>query len=211
MKELIFRSITSIILLITFYFSYVFDELFYLIILIIFIISFIEFNNLINKIYLKEAFKHLLKFSGAIYLIFISYLLIVNLSELKNLIFYFISICIATDIGGLVFGKTFKGKKLTKISPNKTYSGFYGSFIFSFFIMMLFYKYLNLDFTTILILTFSICLLSQIGDIFFSFLKRKAKVKDTGKILPGHGGILDRVDGMIISLPINILFYTISL
>ncbi len=211
MKELIFRSITSIILLITFYFSYVFDELFYLIILIIFIISFIEFNNLINKIYLKEAFKHLLKFSGAIYLIFISYLLIVNLSELKNLIFYFISICIATDIGGLVFGKTFKGKKLTKISPNKTYSGFYGSFIFSFFIMMLFYKYLNLDFTTILILTFSICLLSQIGDIFFSFLKRKAKVKDTGKILPGHGGILDRVDGIIISLPINILFYTISL
>ena len=166
---------------------------------------------MINKIYLKEAFKHLLKFSGAIYLIFISYLLIVNLSELKNLIFYFISICIATDIGGLVFGKTFKGKKLTKISPNKTYSGFYGSFIFSFFIMMLFYKYLNLDFTTILILTFSICLLSQIGDIFFSFLKRKAKVKDTGKILPGHGGILDRVDGMIISLPINILFYTISL
>lgn len=211
MKELIFRSITSIILLITFYFSYVFDELFYLIILIIFIISFIEFNNLINKIYIKEAFKHLLKFSGAIYLIFISYLLIVNLSELKNLIFYFISICIATDIGGLVFGKTFKGKKLTKISPNKTYSGFYGSFIFSFFIMMLFYKYLNLDFTTILILTFSICLLSQIGDIFFSFLKRKAKVKDTGKILPGHGGILDRVDGIIISLPINILFYTISL
>ncbi len=211
MKELIFRSITSIILLITFYFSYVFDELFYLIILIVFIISFIEFNNLINKIYLKEAFKHLLKFSGAIYLIFISYLLIVNLSELKNLIFYFISICIATDIGGLVFGKTFKGKKLTKISPNKTYSGFYGSFIFSFFIMMLFYKYLNLDFTTILILTFSICLLSQIGDIFFSFLKRKAKVKDTGKILPGHGGILDRVDGIIISLPINILFYTISL
>ena len=75
--------------------------------------------------------------------------------------------------------------------------------------MMLFYKYLNLDFTTILILTFSICLLSQIGDIFFSFLKRKAKVKDTGLILPGHGGMLDRLDGYLIAIPFGLILFNI--
>ncbi len=211
MRELIFRSFTSIILIITLYLTYIYNELFYLLIVIIFILSFIEFYNLIYKINFKKKYRNLFLFMGLTYLILTSYFLIISLSDFKNLIFYFISICIATDIGGLVFGKIFKGRKLTKISPNKTYSGFYGAFIISFFLMMLFYNYINLDFITIFTLTFSICLLSQLGDIFFSFLKRRAKVKDTGKILPGHGGILDRVDGMIISLPINIFFYTVSI
>ncbi len=211
MRELIFRSFTSIILIITLYLTYIYNELFYLLIVIIFILSFIEFYNLIYKINFKKKYRNLFLFMGLAYLILTSYFLIISLSDFKNLIFYFISICIATDIGGLVFGKIFKGRKLTKISPNKTYSGFYGAFIISFFLMMLFYNYINLDFITIFTLTFSICLLSQLGDIFFSFLKRRAKVKDTGKILPGHGGILDRVDGMIISLPINIFFYTVSI
>ena len=138
------------------------------------------------------------------------FLLKYNLLEIKNLIFYFILICISSDIGGLVFGKMFKGRKLTKISPNKTYSGLYGSFITSYLIMIIFYYITNLELLTLLVFTFSVSFLSQFGDLFFSYLKRKAKVKDTGKILPGHGGILDRVDGIIISVPINIFIYNIS-
>ena len=147
---------------------------------------------------------------GIIYLSLILFLLFIKIGEFKNIIFYFIIICITTDIGGFISGKIFKGKKLTKISPKKTFSGFYGSFLLTFIIMFLLKDYLNLNSITIFILTFSVCLLSQLGDLLFSFLKRKAKVKDTGNLLPGHGGILDRVDGIIISVPINIFFYTLS-
>tara|TARA_B100000003_G_scaffold114801_1_gene102849 strand:+ start:238 stop:678 length:441 start_codon:yes stop_codon:yes gene_type:complete len=144
------------------------------------------------------------------YLFFTLFILIIKLPDLKNLIFYFILICVVTDIGGLIFGKLIKGKKLTKLSPNKTYAGFYGGFLFSLLILLTCYNYFETSFIVIALFTFSVCLLSQFGDLFFSFLKRKAKVKDTGNLLPGHGGILDRVDGIIISVPINILIYTIS-
>ena len=150
------------------------------------------------------------KIYGFIFLIFSFY----TFYELSLEIFYgffVIIICISTDIGGYVFGKIFKGPKLTKISPNKTYSGFYGSFFLSFIFMMIFLDYLNINFLIISIFTFSVCLLSQLGDIFFSYLKRLAKIKNTGTLLPGHGGILDRIDGIIISVPINLLIYSISL
>ena len=127
----------------------------------------------------------------------------------KLLILYIILICIVTDVGGFTFGKIFKGKKLTKISPKKTFAGFYGSFIFSFLTMFIFGDYLNLNYFILFIFTVSVCLLSQFGDLLFSYLKRKANVKDSGKLLPGHGGVLDRVDGMIISVPINIFLYTL--
>jgi len=119
---------------------------------------------------------------------------------------YVISICFFTDIGGYFFGNFFGGKKLSKISPNKTISGSIGSFIFSLipFIIILNTNYLNLQLNLknvgfCLILS----LISQLGDLFLSFLKRKAKVKDTGKILPGHGGVLDRVDGIIFAVPFS--------
>ena len=113
------------------------------------------------------------------------------------------SICIFTDIGGYIFGNVFKGKKLTSISPNKTYSGMIGSFVCSLLICMLFIIYLNFS-NSFIIYTFLISLVSQAGDLFISYLKRKANIKDTGNFLPGHGGFLDRLDGIIFAIPIGI-------
>jgi len=119
---------------------------------------------------------------------------------------YVISICFFTDIGGYIFGKTFGGKKLSKISPNKTISGTIGSFIFSIIPLIIIFNtnYLDLEFNINNILfSLLVSLVSQLGDLFVSYLKRKAEVKDTGKILPGHGGVLDRVDGIIFAVPFS--------
>ncbi len=118
-------------------------------------------------------------------------------------------ICVSTDIGGYIFGQIFKGPKLIKISPNKTYSGMFGSFFLSIFFICIFLNYYNIhivasaeiisfqDFMFVIIISS----ISQIGDIFISFFKRKSKIKNTGKLIPGHGGILDRIDGMIFAFP----------
>ena len=112
-----------------------------------------------------------------------------------------------SDIGGLVVGKTFRGKKLTKISPNKTISGSLGSFTFSFFLVPLFIQ-LNLfsyNYFLLFVVTFIISFSSQTGDLIISLLKRKAKVKNTSDLLPGHGGILDRIEGILFGLPFGML------
>tara|TARA_B100001769_G_C21898315_1_gene485177 strand:- start:319 stop:744 length:426 start_codon:yes stop_codon:yes gene_type:complete len=128
-------------------------------------------------------------------------------------------ICVSTDIGGYVFGKLFKGPKLTKISPNKTYSGMIGGYIFSIILTSYFFKYLYLlkentseifdlnIFFTVLIISSA----SQIGDILVSYFKRISKIKDTGKIIPGHGGILDRIDGMIFAFPVSFIIIKLFL
>tara|TARA_B100000767_G_scaffold274232_1_gene306594 strand:- start:938 stop:1291 length:354 start_codon:yes stop_codon:yes gene_type:complete len=114
-----------------------------------------------------------------------------------------------SDIGGLTVGKIFKGKKLTKISPNKTISGSIGSFIFSLFLVIFLYdKFINYDFLILVLIIITISLISQLGDLFISYLKRKAKVKNTSDILPGHGGLLDRVDGIIFTIPVGILLFS---
>ena len=114
-----------------------------------------------------------------------------------------------SDIGGYAFGKTFGGKKLTKISPNKTYSGAFGSFVFSLlslpililiqknFLNEILINFLQLNF---FIFTLLVSLVAQIGDIIVSYWKRRFNIKDTGKIFPGHGGVLDRIDGLIFVL-----------
>tara|TARA_Y100000591_G_scaffold327395_1_gene351771 strand:+ start:1069 stop:1713 length:645 start_codon:yes stop_codon:yes gene_type:complete len=130
-----------------------------------------------------------------------------------------IVICICTDIGGYTFGKLFKGPKLTNISPNKTYSGMFGSFLIPmlfFLILNKYYDRLN-SFITIfsndyhldLLFIFLFSALSQAGDLFISYFKRLAKVKNTGNFLPGHGGILDRIDGIIFVIPISYLIFNI--
>jgi len=118
-------------------------------------------------------------------------------------------ICVSTDIGGYIFGKILKGPKLTKISPNKTYSGMIGSFFLSIIFSSIYLDYYNIyiiaraeiisffDFIFIILVSS----ISQMGDIFVSYFKRKSKIKNTGKIIPGHGGILDRIDGMIFVFP----------
>ena len=116
---------------------------------------------------------------------------------------YILSVCICSDIGGYIIGRTIGGKKLIKISPNKTISGSVGSFCFSILPLLLFYNFdlpRYLYSTNNFLLCLEISLVCQLGDLFVSYLKRKAKVKDTGRILPGHGGLLDRIDGIIFAI-----------
>ena len=119
-------------------------------------------------------------------------------------ILYILLICIFSDIGGYVVGKTIGGKKLTKISPKKTISGSIGSFCFSIVPLLLFYNFdpskYSYSFNNFL-LCLEISLVCQLGDLFISYIKRKAKVKNTGNFLPGHGGLLDRIDGIIFAIP----------
>ena len=126
--------------------------------------------------------------------------------KISWVLLYVITICVLSDAGGFIFGKFFKGKKLTKISPNKTYSGAIGSFILSVIFSIIFSSLFNdINFFNGIFYPIVISLICQLGDLLISFLKRKAKVKDTGNILPGHGGILDRIDGILFALPLGIL------
>ena len=211
------RLITSIFLLIIlFIVIYSHQFIFGLSLLILGFIVCIEFNNisrkLVGDLYLSSA-KFNIKFfilmwPPFIYMFFIFGFCTFEIYKLQGPTFllFIISICFLSDIGGYVFGKIIGGKKLTKISPNKTISGSIGSFIFSIFSLIIFSNVdnlkLNFNFDN-LFLCLSISLICQLGDLFISLLKRKAKIKDTGKILPGHGGILDRVDGIIFALPFS--------
>ena len=110
-----------------------------------------------------------------------------------------------SDIGGFIFGKTFKGPKLTKISPNKTIAGMLGAFVLSLVFMYAFSYIFDINnFIKYFIITIIVSGSSQLGDIFISYLKRKAKLKNTSNILPGHGGLLDRVDGILFGIPIGL-------
>ena len=168
---------------------------------------------------------NLLKFFGIIFL-FLSFLHAFAFREnfgLYNFLFI-VLICIFTDLGGYIFGKTFKGPKLTKISPNKTYVGVFGSFVCSLIIGILMLNNFSISLTTLtedeiysgfniktqlfyLLLILSISLVSQVGDLIISYFKRLVKVKDTGKIIPGHVGLLDRIDGLIFVIPTFYIFF----
>ena len=133
---------------------------------------------------------------------------------------YFLSIlliCISTDIGGYIFGKTFKGPKITKISPNKTYAGLIGSYIFSMMVLSIYLSTYVIYSQSIImtldtfIFIFFVSTISQLGDITISYFKRLSDIKDTGKIIPGHGGLLDRVDGMIFAFPFAYIFLKLDI
>ena len=120
-------------------------------------------------------------------------------------------ICVSTDIGGYVFGKIFKGPKLTKFSPNKTYAGMTGGYLLSI-ISAIFLDNFNEEFQIKwFIIVILISTISQLGDIIISYFKRLSKIKDTGKIIPGHGGLLDRIDGMIFAFPFSYLIFLIDI
>ena len=214
-KKRIATSIFLISLLIgMFYYSYI------MIVssIIIAIILWIEFYALISKIIKKNQlmdkfFRFFYKFLSLFYLSGLVYLILAIESEYFNLkvyLLYSVLVSIMSDIGGLVFGKIFKGKKLTKISPNKTISGSIGSFIFSILLIPFFYKsQIDQNLLNIFLITIIISLTSQLGDLFISFLKRKAKVKDTSDLLPGHGGVLDRIDGIIFAIPLGLYLFIV--
>jgi phosphatidate cytidylyltransferase len=217
-SELKKRIFTSIFLMSLLTSMYLYSFIMIAALLIITMIVWIEFYALISKILPKNKFKDklfrfLYKAISLLYLSWLVYFIFAIESYYPNLklyLLYSVLVAILTDIGGLVFGKTFKGKKLTKISPNKTISGSIGSFIFSLLLIPFFYEALiNYNFLTLITVTISISIISQLGDLFISYLKRKAKVKDTSDILPGHGGFLDRVDGIIFAMPVGVLLFNL--
>ena len=211
-KELNNRVLTSLILILLLFFMLKISIVLISSLLLIFVFSWLEFCELVEKIFSKKSFilKYFSKFIIFLYLLFFIKMIIDEfISSQPNIsisLLFIIMICIFSDIGGYFFGKTFKGKKLTKISPNKTYSGMFGSFILSIFFALGFSYYFNLEnLKNYLIISFFVSLVCQLGDLFISYLKRKSEVKDTGNILPGHGGILDRIDGILFAMPFGIL------
>ncbi len=205
-QEFLKRTISSLVLILIIIFFIIKGSVFLnLFILFCFLISVYEWHMMKkNNIYYV---------SGIIFL-FLSFYSVFRLTNFEANYSYFILIlliCISTDIGGYIFGKFFKGKKLTKISPNKTYSGMLGSFILSIVLSYYFlelttiFPYLKFNSINTLIFILLISLISQVGDITISYFKRKSKIKNTGNIIPGHGGLLDRIDGMIFAFPFGYL------
>ena len=181
------------------------------------------FVSIYEWLYMSQKKEY--KIPGIIFLIFSFYSAYYFRNEFNGDYLYFIMIifiCVFTDIGGYIFGNFFKGPKLTKISPKKTYSGVIGGYLFSIIFMALFFNYsdniseiTNIKITSKelsfnnFILTILISTVSQLGDIVVSYFKRKSKIKDTGKIIPGHGGLLDRIDGMIFAFPATYLIFKV--
>jgi len=215
------RFITSVILLsLLIFINFSHQYVFIISILILGMIICIEANNLFSKILIKKYSKNnailnpfninfiILNIVTFCYVFFIFCNLSYEIHETKGPVFflYVISVCFFTDIGGYFFGKIIGGKKLSKISPNKTISGTVGSFLFSMVPLIIVLNINFLDFKlnlTNIVFCLLISLISQLGDLFISFIKRKANTKDTGNVLPGHGGILDRLDGIIFAIPFS--------
>ena len=223
LKKRIFTSLVLFLLLIYFNFTIFFVFGLFIVCLIICI----EFSEIISKLAVGLFVKQHPKSSVSdkfnlkcfvLQLLVISYVLFIfggtayelhGASGSPIFFLYVLFICFFSDIGGYVIGKSIGGMKLIKISPNKTISGTIGSFLFSLLPLLLFYNYDQYEYP-LSINNFLFCLLislvCQLGDLFISYIKRKAKVKDTGNILPGHGGFLDRTDGIIFAVPFAFLF-----
>ena len=200
-NEFIKRFISSIILLpLAFYFIIQGSFLLIFFTIMCFIVACFEWHMMSKK---KSYYIY-----GFLFLIFSFYTFYKLSIELID-VFYVIMICSSTDIGGYVFGKIFKGPKLTKISPKKTYAGMIGGYSFSLISLSVIINFIDYETTSILfLLTIIISTVSQLGDIIISYFKRLSKIKNTGKLIPGHGGLLDRIDGMIFAFPI---YYLINL
>ena len=212
-SEIFKRIYTGLILLLLLILMFISKTIYLFISICVFTLSFIEFTKM-SKIFLKKKyFKQLLtNFAFASYLFLFLLIFIISLNDihLKIILFIILLICISSDIGGILFGKIFKGPKLTKISPNKTISGSLGSFFLSIMMSTILLKYIfNTDLVNNILLGFFVSLSVQLGDLFFSYLKRKSSLKNTGNILPGHGGILDRIDGILLGIPIGLLYVLI--
>lgn len=206
------RSVTSIILLILIFSIFNSNLILVYGLIVLGILSILEFINITGRVTTKKLYLF------ALNIIFITYIFIfcfmffffASVLHLKIILFSLLIGCIASDIGGYVFGKIFKGPKLIKISPKKTVSGAFGSLIFTClaisFLAIYFTKNYNYLIFVLSIVTSIGC---QVGDLFFSFLKRKANLKDTGNFLPGHGGVLDRLDSIFFGIPVGFITLTL--
>ena len=210
--ELTKRTISSIILIFLSLFVIVKGGIiFNLFILTVLLIALYEWNKIsYNKIY----------FFVGIFLLFFAFYSIYKIRNDFNgeylLLLFVLFICVSTDIGGFFFGRILKGPKLTRISPKKTYSGVIGSYLLSLISIYIFADsfmilHSSINISLLMIFTLLISTVSQIGDIIISLFKRLSKLKDTGKIIPGHGGVLDRIDGMIFAFPFSYLLFYFNL
>ena len=204
LREFEKRLISSIILILVTFLVILEGEIFFNIFLFIaFLISSYEWIKMIKRIDIKVL--------GILFLFFSFYSAFYFRDQNLEGFVLIILICISTDIGGYIFGNLFKGPKLSKISPNKTQSGMIGSYVLSLVVSSIFVlQYSNdiyieqnliendLKFVILILLISSV---SQIGDLIISYFKRSSKIKNTGNIIPGHGGLLDRIDGMIFVFP----------
>ena len=213
------RIITSIFLLALLVLMYLYSFVMMISLIVISIIVWIEFYAIISKIITNESIKNraqrfLYKSISLLYLSSIVYFvlsIVFYYPNLKIYLLYSTLITVLSDVGGLVFGKIFKGPKLTKISPNKTVSGCIGSFLSSLCLMPFFYNGLTeQSLPSLFLITILISLIAQLGDLLISYLKRKANVKDTSDLLPGHGGFLDRIDGLIFAAPLGTLLFNFT-
>ena len=214
-RELQKRMLTSMIMVPTALFFILKGSIFFIFFLfIVFIATSNEWLGMCKKNKLR-------KFLGIVFLItsfYLAYRLRINDGAYVFIFVVLISVC--TDIGGYIFGKLLKGPKITRISPNKTFSGMIGSFLISLLGALVFYEHLPIDLSSnfkssfmqfisfdlyLFIIIMMISMISQIGDLIISYFKRLAKIKDTGRFLPGHGGFLDRVDGIIFAIPFSYL------
>ena len=173
--------------------------------LIIFgVFSILEFITIIKRIFINKFYLFISIFSFMMFTFIFCFVFFFfsNLLQLKIILFSLLLCCVASDLGGFIFGKTFNGPKLTKISPNKTIVGSLGSIFLASLVMSISIFFFTKNYSyTILIIAIITSIACQFGDLFFSLLKRKAKLKDTGNFLPGHGGVLDRLDGIFFGVP----------
>ena len=196
--ELQKRVTSEVILLNVVIFIIIFSQhLFNLLLLLALFFSFIEWFKLNKKNF------NFISISGFVIIllsIFFAYYLRGNDIQSKTIFLWIVFVCFFSDTGGYFVGKLFGEKKISKISPKKTYAGIYGSFIFSIFpILIVHFFESNILILSIksVILSLLFSLLCQLGDMTVSYFKRKNNVKDTGILIPGHGGLLDRIDGLI--------------
>ena len=213
-SNLKYRLYTSLFLFLLIYLIFKFNFFLVYSLIVLGVFAAIEFFNISKKIFVNKLIRIL---SNIFFILFIFifcnlFFILNNVVQFKILLISLLFGCIASDVGGYIIGKTFKGPKLTKISPNKTISGSVGSFFVTYVTLSsIYYYFLNYHSYKILLISFFITLGCQLGDLFFSLLKRKAKIKDTGNIFPGHGGVLDRLDSIFFGLPIGFISLIIFL
>ncbi len=203
------RIFTSLILLSLLFFIFNFNLILLYFLIVVGVMSILEFLNLTKNIFTNKLNKF---FINSFFIIYISifcfmFFFFSNIDGLKITLYILLLGCIASDVGGFIFGRIFKGPKLTKISPNKTYAGSLGSIIFTLTVVIFLFSSIQFLNYSVVIIALTTSIFCQLGDLIFSYLKRKAKIKDTGSILPGHGGVLDRIDGILLGVPIG--FFTL--
>ena len=208
------RLITSILLLLLVFLIFKFSIIMVYTLIVFGTISCVEFFSLIQK---NKWERKIVFFINLIFFIYIFifctfFFYFTGLIHLKIMLLILLLSCVASDVGGFTFGKIFQGPKLTKISPKKTISGSIGSLLITGFVFSTLIYYFTRNFEIkFLLVGILISVVCQLGDLFFSYLKRRVRLNDTGNFLPGHGGILDRIDSILLGIPFGFLIMGIIL